>query len=204
METQITKGIKISVQTTFKGTSLSNHTLYYAFSYAITIENRSDETVQLTDRYWEIFDSLNQIEIVSGEGVTKETGKILSNILMVLSNNPDYAKQVASDLNMVEGSTPQELVRAVVLGIQLTADDKAFQENQAREKQSKGSVPSSNSNVPTKQLDEATSSPEALKLQPFLDQGVTKEQMLSVLDSLGFAENAEKKRMISVVNEVFD
>ena len=73
METQITKGIKISIQTTFKGTSLSNHTLYYAFSYAITIENRSDETVQLTDRYWEIFDSLNQIEIVTGEGVVGQS-----------------------------------------------------------------------------------------------------------------------------------
>ncbi|MDC1514479.1 Co2+/Mg2+ efflux protein ApaG [Polaribacter sp.] len=73
METQITKGIKISVETTFKGTSLSNHTLYYAFSYAITIENKSNETVQLTDRYWEIFDSLNQIEVVAGEGVVGQS-----------------------------------------------------------------------------------------------------------------------------------
>ena len=73
METQITKGIKISVETTFKGTSLSNHNLYYAFSYAITIENKSNETVQLTDRYWEIFDSLNQIEVVAGEGVVGQS-----------------------------------------------------------------------------------------------------------------------------------
>ncbi|MDB0026903.1 Co2+/Mg2+ efflux protein ApaG [Polaribacter sp.] len=73
METQITKGIKISVETTFKGTSLSNHTLYYSFSYAITIENKSNETVQLTDRYWEIFDSLNQIEVVAGEGVVGQS-----------------------------------------------------------------------------------------------------------------------------------
>ena len=73
METQITKGIKISVETTFKGTSLSNQTLYYAFSYAITIENKSNETVQLTDRYWEIFDSLNQIEVVAGEGVVGQS-----------------------------------------------------------------------------------------------------------------------------------
>ena len=73
METQITKGIKISVETTFKGTSLSNHTLYYAFSYAITIENKSNETAQLTDRYWEIFDSLNQIEVVAGEGVVGQS-----------------------------------------------------------------------------------------------------------------------------------
>jgi ApaG protein len=73
METQITKGIKISVQTTFKGTSMSNHTLYYAFSYTIIIENRSNETVQLTDRHWEIFDSLNRTEIVTGEGVVGQS-----------------------------------------------------------------------------------------------------------------------------------
>jgi ApaG protein len=73
MVTQITKGIKISVKTTFNGTSYSNNNLYYAFSYAITIENKSDETVQLTDRHWEIFDTLNKTEIVDGEGVVGQT-----------------------------------------------------------------------------------------------------------------------------------
>tara|TARA_B110000091_G_scaffold43139_1_gene46948 strand:- start:3104 stop:3490 length:387 start_codon:yes stop_codon:yes gene_type:complete len=76
MVTKITNGIKISVQTAFKGTSYSNEALYYAFSYAITIENRSTDTVQLTDRYWKIFDSLNQIEIVAGEGVVGQTPTI--------------------------------------------------------------------------------------------------------------------------------
>ena len=46
---QITKGIKISVETTYNGTSLRNDTLYYVFSYTISIENRSLETVKLTD-----------------------------------------------------------------------------------------------------------------------------------------------------------
>ena len=73
METQITKGIKISVQTTFKGTSMSNHTLYYAFSYTIIIENRSMKRCNLQTRHWEIFDSLNQTEIVTGEGVVGQS-----------------------------------------------------------------------------------------------------------------------------------
>jgi ApaG protein len=70
---QITKGIKISVKTKYNGTSYRNNRLYYIFVYFITIENKSSETVQLTTRFWKIFDSLNKIEIVEGEGVVGET-----------------------------------------------------------------------------------------------------------------------------------
>ena len=74
---QITKGIKISVETTYKGTSYRNNKLYYIFSYTISIENRSLETVKLTDRFWTICDSLNGTEIVSGEGVVGQTPTLL-------------------------------------------------------------------------------------------------------------------------------
>ncbi len=70
---QITKGIKISVKTKYNGTSYRNNRLYYVFAYFITIENKSSETVQLTDRFWKIFDSLNKTEIVEGEGVVGQT-----------------------------------------------------------------------------------------------------------------------------------
>ena len=53
--------------------------------------------------------------VVVGEGVTKETGKILSNMLGILVQNPEYAKKVASDLGTPD-ATPQQLVRSVVLG----------------------------------------------------------------------------------------
>jgi ApaG protein len=69
MVTQITRGIKISVLTSFEGTYFKNHKLHYAFSYEITIENHSKDSVQLYTRHWEILDSLNEIEIVDGEGV---------------------------------------------------------------------------------------------------------------------------------------
>ena len=69
MVTQITQGIKISVNTSFEGTYFKNHKIHFAFSYEITIENHSKDSVQLTTRHWEIFDSLNDIEIVDGEGV---------------------------------------------------------------------------------------------------------------------------------------
>jgi len=69
MVTQITRGIKISVYTSFEGTYFKNYKIHFAFSYEITIENHSKDSVQLISRHWEIFDSLNDIEIVDGEGV---------------------------------------------------------------------------------------------------------------------------------------
>ncbi|KGL59541.1 MULTISPECIES: Co2+/Mg2+ efflux protein ApaG [unclassified Polaribacter] len=73
MVQQITKGIKISVKTKYNGTSYRNNRLYYTFVYFITIENKSSETLQLTDRFWKIFDSLNTTELVKGEGVVGQT-----------------------------------------------------------------------------------------------------------------------------------
>ena len=69
MVTKITRGIKISVDTHFKGTYYKENKLHYAFEYLISIENQSAELVQLNSRYWVILDSLNDNEIVKGEGV---------------------------------------------------------------------------------------------------------------------------------------
>jgi ApaG protein len=69
MVQQVTNGIKISVTSNFEGTSYRNFRLYFAFSYEVTIENQSNDTVQLLDRQWTIFDSLNHNEVVEGSGV---------------------------------------------------------------------------------------------------------------------------------------
>ncbi|TRX38734.1 Co2+/Mg2+ efflux protein ApaG [Flavobacterium sp. ZT3R18] len=69
MVSQITRGIKISVLTSFEGTYFKNYKIHFAFSYEITIENHSKDSVQLTSRHWEIYDSLNDLEFVDGEGV---------------------------------------------------------------------------------------------------------------------------------------
>jgi len=69
MVEQITKGIKISVETLYEGSFYKNYKIQYAFAYTITIENQSKDSVQLNARHWEILDALNNIEIVSGEGV---------------------------------------------------------------------------------------------------------------------------------------
>jgi ApaG protein len=69
MVSQITRGIKISVNTSFEGTYFKNYKIHFAFSYEVTIENHSKDSVQLNLRHWEIFDSLNTVEVVDGEGV---------------------------------------------------------------------------------------------------------------------------------------
>ncbi len=69
---QITNGIKISVKTEFESTIYRNNKLHYAFSYSISIENQSNDTVQLLKRSWTIFDSLEDIEKVKGPGVIGE------------------------------------------------------------------------------------------------------------------------------------
>lgn len=69
MVQQVTNGIKISVNTNFIGTCYQDDRLFFAFDYQITIENQSNDSVQLLSRHWNIFDSLNNLEIVEGPGV---------------------------------------------------------------------------------------------------------------------------------------
>ena len=66
---QVTRGIKISVETSFEGTFFKNYKKHYAFSYQITIENQGKDAVQLTSRHWQISDALNETTLVDGEGV---------------------------------------------------------------------------------------------------------------------------------------
>jgi len=69
MVTQITKGIKVSVESSFEGTYYKESKLHYAFEYSVKIENQSKELVQLDSRHWVILDSLNEEETIDGEGV---------------------------------------------------------------------------------------------------------------------------------------
>ena len=64
MVQQVTKGIRISISTNFEGTHFENKMMYFVFSYTISIENQSNETVQLIRRHWDIYDSLNSMEVV--------------------------------------------------------------------------------------------------------------------------------------------
>ncbi len=69
MVQQVTRGIKISVETNFEGTFYKNYKVHFAFGYKVTIENQSKYSVQLNSRHWRILDALNNIEVIDGEGV---------------------------------------------------------------------------------------------------------------------------------------
>ena len=69
MITQVTKGIKVSVKTSFEGTFFKNYKVHYAFRYTITIENLCEGPVKLYARHWDIFDALKEFESFDGEGV---------------------------------------------------------------------------------------------------------------------------------------
>lgn len=73
MISQTTKGIKISVETQYEGSFFKSKDTCYVFNYKITIENTTDDTVQVLSRHWEIYDSLKNTEIVEGEGIIGET-----------------------------------------------------------------------------------------------------------------------------------
>ncbi len=69
METLTTKGIKISVETYYHEKHSRPVEEKFVFVYQITIENKSNTTVQLLHRHWYIFDSNGVVREVEGEGV---------------------------------------------------------------------------------------------------------------------------------------
>ena len=69
ISTAITHDVKISVETNFQHIHSNGMNVEHIFAYRITIENQSDNTVQLLRRHWIISDSNSEIRQVEGEGV---------------------------------------------------------------------------------------------------------------------------------------
>lgn len=72
MVTQITSGVKVSVEATYQPEYSNPDNLHYMFSYKISIENQSEGTIQLVKRHWEIYDAIGEFNFVDGEGVVGE------------------------------------------------------------------------------------------------------------------------------------
>lgn len=69
MITEITQGIKVSVETEYQPSYSSPSQYHYVFTYRITIENQSEYTIQLLKRHWTIYDAGFSSREVEGEGV---------------------------------------------------------------------------------------------------------------------------------------
>lgn len=69
MITQITEGVKVSVETVYQSEYSNPANDHFMFAYKINIQNLSDYTIQLLSRRWLIFDSNGSYKEVEGEGV---------------------------------------------------------------------------------------------------------------------------------------
>jgi ApaG protein len=69
MISQVTSGVKVSVQVTYREQRSSPENHEYFFSYHIHIENHNSYAIQLLRRKWIITNGFGEIEIVEGEGV---------------------------------------------------------------------------------------------------------------------------------------
>lgn len=69
MTTQITDGVRVSVETVFQSEYSNPEKEHFMFAYKIRIENLTEYSVKLLRRYWFIFDSIGTIREVEGEGV---------------------------------------------------------------------------------------------------------------------------------------
>ena len=69
MVTEVTNGIKVTVETEYQPSYSSPSQYHYVFTYRITIENGSDFTIQLKRRCWHIYDAGFMSREVEGEGV---------------------------------------------------------------------------------------------------------------------------------------
>lgn len=68
-----THNIEISVEVKYWPQHSMPKENHYFFVYFITIENKSDFSVQLLKRHWDIFDSAGENRQVDGDGVVGET-----------------------------------------------------------------------------------------------------------------------------------
>ena len=68
-----THNIEISVEVKYWPQHSMPKENHYFFVYFISIQNKSDFSVQLLRRHWDIFDSIGDKRVVEGDGVVGET-----------------------------------------------------------------------------------------------------------------------------------
>jgi len=69
MITQITEGVKVSVETVYQSEYSNPENDHFMFAYHITIENLGQHSIQLLRRHWVIYDSNGSKREIEGEGV---------------------------------------------------------------------------------------------------------------------------------------
>lgn len=73
----ITRQIEVSVEPFYLPDRSAPEDSRYFWAYRVTIENQSDDLVQLLSRYWHITDGTGRVEEVRGPGVVGEQPELL-------------------------------------------------------------------------------------------------------------------------------
>lgn len=94
MISTITNGIEISVKTHYYAQQSSPKEGHYFFVYEITITNKSEYTVKLLKRHWDITDCFGQKRIVDGEGVIGETPTLEPNESFAYNSGCDFSTEI--------------------------------------------------------------------------------------------------------------
>ena len=94
MNSIITHGIEISVQTHYYAPQSSPKEGHYFFVYEITITNKSEYTVKLLKRHWEITDCFGQKKQVDGDGVIGETPTLEPNESFSYNSGCDFITEI--------------------------------------------------------------------------------------------------------------
>ncbi len=104
MVTKITDGVKISVETIYQPEYSNPANEHFMFAYRVNIENLTENTVQLLNRRWVIFDSNGTKREVEGEGVVGQQP------IIEPGDNHEYVSgcNLKTDMGSMKGSYEME------------------------------------------------------------------------------------------------
>ncbi len=94
MNSIITHGIEISVDTSYYAAQSDPRKGYYFFVYEVTITNKSSDAVKLLSRHWDIKDATGNKREVDGEGVVGETPTILPGECYTYNSGCNFATEL--------------------------------------------------------------------------------------------------------------
>ena len=106
MVTKITDGVKISVETIYQPEYSNPANEHFMFAYRVNIENLTENSVQLLNRHWHIFDSNGTKREVEGEGVVGQQPVIEP------GDNHEYVSgcNLKTDMGSMKGSYEMERI----------------------------------------------------------------------------------------------
>ncbi|MDL5044473.1 Co2+/Mg2+ efflux protein ApaG [Oscillatoria amoena NRMC-F 0135] len=119
MVTEVTQGIRVTVETEYQPAYSSPSQYHYVFTYKITIENQSENTIQLLRRHWYVHDAAYTVREVEGEGVVGQQPVL----------EPGQVHQYVSGCNLKSGigkMTGTYLMERIVDGTKLTVNIPEF------------------------------------------------------------------------------